>query len=315
MNPDLHRPKRRLYREAMQAASLGLAVNGVLAAAKLVGGLIGDSFALLADAMNSLGDVVTSAVVLFALWFAQRPADDEHPYGHTRAEAIAASYVALLVLVSALWLGVEAFGRIATTHSAPPAWTLALAGANVAIKEVLYRYKLRVGRRLGSSALVANAWDHRSDAFCSLAVLVGLAAVRLGGPPWAWADEAAALVVVAAIAWSAIALLRSSAIELMDVQADDATLAEVRREALAVPDVRDVETLWLRKSGLEYLVDIHVQVDAEMTIADGHRIGHRVKDRLLARFPALRDVLVHLEPYPTCVEAEPRGLDRSFNSD
>lgn len=312
---ELSRPKRELYREAMRAAGLGLVVNGGLAAAKLVGGVIGRSFALLADAVNSLGDVVTSAAVLFALWFAQRPADREHPYGHTRAEAIAATYVGLLVLVSALWLGWEAIGRLGVAHAAPPTWTLALAGANVVIKEALYRYNVRVARRLGSSALTANAWDHRSDALCSLAVLAGLAAVRLGGPGWVWADEVAALVVVVVICASAAGLLRSSAIELMDVQAEEPLVAEVRDEARAVPGVRDVETLWLRKSGLEYLVDIHVEVDAGRTIAEGHAIGHRVKDRLLERFPALRDVLVHLEPHPHRADPAATGIDRSFNPD
>lgn len=303
----------------MRAAVLGLIVNGALGGAKLAGGLLGGSFALLADAVNSLGDVVTSSVVLFALWYAQRPADKEHPYGHTRAEAIAASYVALIVLVFALGLARESFGRLSLPHSAPPVWTLALAAANVVIKEALYRYKRRVGRRLASSALIANAWDHRSDALGSLAVLAGLAAVRLGGPPWAGADEVAALVVVAVIVWSSLALLRSSAIELMDVQADDETLAAVRAAAASVPQVLDVETLWLRKSGLEYLVDIHVQVDPQLTIAEGHRIGHHVKDHLLGRFPALRDVLVHLEPFPTLSEpnatSEPAGIDGAFNPD
>src|SRR5262245_21301758 len=134
---ELQPPKQRLYREAFHAAALGLVVNGLLGAAKLVGGLVGHSFAMLADAVNSLGDVVTSAAVMFALWFAQRPADKEHPYGHTRAEAIAGSNIALLVLVSALWLGWEAIHRIFLVHERPPVWTLVIAGANVLIKEAL----------------------------------------------------------------------------------------------------------------------------------------------------------------------------------
>jgi cation diffusion facilitator family transporter len=317
---ELQRPKEELYREALRAAGLGLVVNGGLGAAKLVGGLIGQSFALLADAVNSLGDVVTSAAVMFALWVAQRPADKEHPYGHTRAEAIAGSNVALLILISALALGWEALRRFRVAHGPPPLWTLAIAGANILIKEALYRYKIRVGRRLGSRALIANAWDHRSDALCALAVLVGLGLVRIGGPRWSAADEVAALVVVAAISVSALGLLRTSVHELMDVQADDELLDQVRREALSVPEVRGVETLWLRKTGLEYLADIHIEVDAGLTIAEGHRIGHRVKDRLLARLPALRDVLVHLEPYPHPHDGSPAkqaisGIDAGFNSD
>lgn len=282
----------------MRAAALGLFVNVSLGIIKLVGGMVGSSFALISDAVNSLGDALTSIVVLFALWFAQRPADEEHPYGHTRAEAIAASYVALLVVISALLVGWEAIERLWAAHVAPPVWTMWIAGANVLIKEGLYRYKQQVGKRIGSAAILANAWDHRSDALCSLAVLIGLAAVRWGGSSFLWADEAAALVVVAAILWSGGWLLARSTSELLDPQADEELVAQIRDAAAAVPGVRAVEKLWVRKTGIEFLADIHIEVDAKMTVEEGHRIGHDVKDQLLARFASLRDVLVHLEPCP-----------------
>lgn len=287
-----------LYREVARAAWLGLYVNLGLGAAKLVGGLVGHSFALVADAVNSLGDVVTTVVVLVALRVAQQPPDAEHPYGHSRAEGIAASNVAVLIIVSALGIGWEALWRWGTPHSIPPAWTLWIAGINVVIKEGLYRYKSAVGRRTGSAAIVANAWDHRSDALCALAVLIGLAVVRLGNGRWMWADEAASLVVVAAIVYSGVKLFRSSASDLMDVQASEELVAQVRVNAAVVPGVSGVDKLWVRKSGLEYFADIHIEVDPQMTVAEGHRIGHLVKDRLLADFPILRDVLVHLEPHP-----------------
>lgn len=290
--------KASLYREVGGAALLGLLVNLALGLVKLVGGLVASSFALISDAVNSLGDVLASGVLVFALRLAQRPPDAEHPYGHTRAEAIAASNIALLVIVSALWVGWEALGRIAVRHPIPPGWTLGIAAANILIKEALYRYNMRIGRRTGSAALIANAWDHRSDALCSLAVLVGLGVVYGGGPRYIWADEAAALVVVAAILWSASRVFRDSASELMDVQAAEDLVRRIGAEARAVSQVRGVETLWVRKSGLEYFADIHIEVDPLLTVAEGHRIGHLVKDRLLAEFPSLRDVLVHLEPHP-----------------
>ncbi len=288
--------RHALYADAIRAASVGLAINLLLGIAKLTGGLVGDSFALLSDAVNSLGDVFTSLVIVVALYFAQRPEDEDHPYGHTRAEGIAATQVALLVFLSALGIGWEALHRIGEQHGSPPAWTLALAAANVAIKESLYHYKVRVSRRTGSSAILANAWDHRSDALCSLAVLIGLALVRWGGPAWVGADEVAALVVVLAILWSAGTLFIKGVRELMDLQADDDMVAAVRAKTLAVPDVRGVEKLRVRKSGLEYFADIHLEVDPQISVEAGHRIGHRVKDQLLADFPLLRDVLIHLEP-------------------
>jgi cation diffusion facilitator family transporter len=147
-------------------------------------------------------------------------------------------------------------------------------------------------------AVIANAWDHRSDALCSFAVLIGLGIVRWAGPDYIWADEVSALIVVGLILWSGSKLFRWSASELMDLQAGDQLVRKIRTAAEGVSGVRNVETLWVRKSGLEYFADIHIEVDAQLTVDKGHRIGHRVKDRLLERFPMLRDVLVHLEPYP-----------------
>ncbi len=286
------------YAEVTRAAVFGLVVNLSLGIVKLIGGIVGNSFALIADAVNSIGDVVTTVVVLFALRVAQRPADAEHPYGHTRAEGIAASNVALLVIISALLVGWEAIQRIFVQHDIPPIWTLWIAGANILIKESLFQYNVRVGKRTGSSAIIANAWDHRSDALCALAVLIGLGTIRLGGSQFIWADEVASLIVVAVIVWSGVQLFRSSASELMDVQADSEFVDRIREVAMSVAGIEEVETLWVRKSGLEYFADIHIEVDQHLTVAEGHRIGHQVKDRLLAEFPNLRDVLVHLEPFP-----------------
>ena len=289
---------RPLYRDATRAALLGLVINLLLGVVKLVGGIVGRSFALISDAVNSLGDVFASVVVIYGLNVAQRPPDDEHPYGHTKAEAIAGSNVALLIILSAAFVGYEALLQMSRPHSIPPIWTLFIAGANVIIKEALYRYKLQVGHRLGSSSVIANAWDHRSDAMCSLAVLVGLALVRWGGPLGESADEWAALVVAGAIICSGILLFRHSASELMDLQADPDFVGQIRAQAQAVPGVEAVEKLWVRKSGLEYFVDIHIEVDRTLTVDKGHRISHDVKDSLLEQFASVRDVLVHLEPFP-----------------
>jgi len=285
------------YRAAIRAALVGLAINLALGITKLAAGIIAHSFALLADAVNSLGDVFISSVVIFALWYAQKPPNPRHPYGHMRVEAIAASNVALVVIISALAIGWEAVRNITAQHAAPPLWTFWIAAGNAVIKEGLYQYKSRIGKQTGSLAIMAVAWDHRSDALCSLAVLAGLGIVRWGGPKWIWADEVAALIVVIAILGTAGKLFREGAIELMDVQADDEFVAKIRKEALATPEVRAVEKLWVRKSGLEYFADIHVEVDPQMSVAHGHQIGHDVKDRLLSAFPELRDVLVHLEPF------------------
>ena len=286
------------YRVAIRATLIGLGVNCTLGIVKLVGGVLGQSFALISDSVNSLGDSVASIVTILALRYAQLPPDKEHPYGHTRAEAIAGLFIAVLILASAFYVGWEAIARMGDDHPLPPFWTLWIAAANVAIKESLYRYNRAIGKRTGSTAILANAWDHRSDALCSLAVLIGLCVIIVGGVRWIWADEVAALFVAAAILWSGGRLLIGSISELLDPQADTEFVQQVRDFASKVPGVRAVEKLWIRKTGIEYLIDIHIQVDAEMTVAVGHRIGHLVRDQLIAEFAAVRDVLVHLEPYP-----------------
>jgi cation diffusion facilitator family transporter len=294
-----------MYRSAVRTAGAGLAINLVLGVVKLVGGIVGSSFALISDAVNSIGDSLGSGIVLFALRVAQKPPDSDHPYGHTRAESVAGLSVAWLIAFSAMTVGWEAMTHMFDRHSAPAAWTLWIAAANVVIKEVLYRVNKSIGERIGSQSLVANAWDHRSDALCSLAVVLGIAAVRWGGPQLVWADEAAALVVVTAILWSAFHLLRSSAAELMDQQADKETVDAIRQAALQVPGVSAVEKLRVRRSGMECFADIHVEVDPNMTVERGHRIGHDVKERLVTEITALRDVLVHLEPESNRPESPP----------
>lgn len=287
-----------VYRQAVFAGWVGLGVNLGLGLVKLIASQVTESMALLSDAVNSLGDALTSIVVLAALRFAQLPPDREHPYGHARAESIAATNVALLVVLSALWVGGQAIEGWSTKHAAPPLWAVGLALANVIIKESLFRYKLYVGRKTGSTLILAGAWDHRGDALCSMAVAIGLTAVRWGGPNFSWADDAAALVVVVGIAWNGTKLFIDAARDLMDMQADGELLEHLRGQAEQVPGVRGIETLLVRKSGLEYLADIHVEVDSDSTVAAGHAIGHAVKDALLAAEPRLRDVLVHIEPYP-----------------
>ncbi len=294
---DLNASRETLYRDATRGVILGLIINIMLGVVKLVGGIVGRSFALIADAVNSLGDVFVSVVILAAFRVAQRPADKAHPYGHTRAEAIAGSNVALIIIFSALVVGWEAINRFSKVHETLPVWTLWIAAGNVIIKESLYWYKVRLGRRTGSRAVLANAWDHRSDALCSFAVLVGLACVIWGGPGLDWADEAAALIVVAFILWGAIRLFLHGASELMDMQPESAFVQQVKEVILSVPEVRLVETIRIRKSGLEYFADIHIEVDPEMTVQEGHRVGHQVKDRVMHKFGCIRDVLVHLEPH------------------
>jgi cation diffusion facilitator family transporter len=287
-----------LYRRAINAAWTGLVIDVVLAAVKLAAGIVGHSIALIADAVNSIGDGLTSAMIIYGLRVAQRPADEEHPYGHSRAEAVAALTVSVLIAASAVALGLEAVRHIGTRHPVPPAWTLWIAAGNAVVKESIYRYKRRVAGQVGSEALAAGAWDHRSDALCSVAVLVGLAVVRYGGQTLIWADEVAALVVVGFILVASVKLFRRNASVLMDEQSASHVIDSIRRIAEETPHVVRVEQIRARRSGIEVLVDIHVEVDGSMTVSEGHRIGHDVKQRLVDGVTPVADVLVHVEPAP-----------------
>jgi cation diffusion facilitator family transporter len=287
-----------LYRQSRRAALLGVAVTMTLGLAKLAGGLWGNSLALLSDSVHSLGDAVAAASVWGALLWAQQPADREHPYGHTRVEAVVGSNVALLLILSGLWVAWEALHGFGERAPPPEAFTLIIALASVLMSEWLYRYSSRVARQTGSSAVLAASWDQRLDAFGSLAVLISLALAYWGGPAWHAADHVAALLVSLVILWTGGKLFWGSVQELMDRQAEPELLETVRREALAVPGVRGVEKLLIRKTGLEYLVDIHVEVDPDISVRDGHQIGHAVKDRLVDGIVTVKDVLVHIEPAP-----------------
>jgi cation diffusion facilitator family transporter len=285
-----------LYRRARRTALWSIVANLGLGLLKLAGGLLGSSFALVSDSIHSLGDALTASAVWGALLWAQRPADREHPYGHMRVEAVAGSNVALLLMLSGVGVGWEAVRTLAEPSPSPASYTLVIAAVSFILKEALYRYNRRVAAETGSAAVRATAWDNRMDGLGSLAVLAGVALAKLGGPAWHAADHVAALVVATVILWAGCRLFWGSLHELMDRQADAELLMNVRQEALAVPGVKGVEKLLARKAGLEYLVDIHVEVDPDLSVRAGHTIAHDVKNRLLQRNVAVRDVLVHIEP-------------------
>jgi cation diffusion facilitator family transporter len=285
-----------LYRQSRRAASVGLAVSITLALAKLGGGLWGHSIALLSDSIHSFGDAGVAGAVLFALRWSETPPDQEHPYGHTRSEAVVGSNVAVLLMVSALAIVWKSLTTLKEPSPQPEFFALWIAGASVVLNEGLYRYNHRVARKTGSSALQATAWDQRLDAFTSLAVLVALALMQFGGPRFHAADHIAAILVALVILWVAANLFWKNLQELMDRQAEPEIVDAVRHEALAVPRVQDVEKLLVRKTGLEYLVDIHIEVNPELSVREGHEIAHNVKDRIVAHVEPVKDVLVHIEP-------------------
>ncbi|TWU42110.1 cation diffusion facilitator family transporter [Novipirellula artificiosorum] len=288
--------RQRVYVDATRAAGWGMGVNFGLVFVKATGGILTGSAALIADAVNSIGDVASGLAVRGALRVAQLEEDDDHPYGHTKAESIAGLCVALLVAFSAAVLGIETVKRFSGDLQTPSVIAGIIAATCAIAKEAIYWYTHRVARQLDSSALRATALDHRSDALGSAAVALSLLAAPYLGSVGPYVDPIAALCVCALLIVTGIRIFMSTAREMMDQQADEETLCRARGIAEHVMGVAKVEKLRIRKSGLEFFIEIHVQVDGEMTVGQGHRIGHHVKDHLLMEMPRVRDVHVHIEP-------------------
>jgi cation diffusion facilitator family transporter len=283
------------YRESRRAVLWGIGVSLSLGVVKLFGGLLGNSLALLSDAVHSLVDAAVSGALLVALVVAQWPADREHPYGHGRVEAVAGAGVAIILLVLAAAIAYESLSTIAVRHDPPAGFTMLVAGGSALIQELLYRYVRRVAGRTGSKALLATAWDYRLDALGGIGVMMGVAMSKWAG--WSGADHLAAVLIAATVFWIGGGLLWENIQSLIDRQADPEILVWVREEALAVPGVLAVEKLRVRRMGIEYVVDIHIEVDETSTVRRGHDIAHAVKARLMSRIPTVSDVLVHVEPF------------------
>jgi cation diffusion facilitator family transporter len=268
----------------------------VLATTKLVAGIFGHSHALVADAVESLADVFSSLIVWRGLTVAAEPADEDHPYGHGKAEPIAAAFVATMLLGAALWIVLTAAREIVEPHLSPAPFTLAVLLVAVLIKEGLFQFVMREGRAVDSSAVRADAWHHRSDAITSIAAAIGISIALVGGETYAAADDWAAIAAACVIAWNGWRLLRPALSELMDKAPGREVLDQIRQIAEKTPGVNRVEKCLARKVGHRYLVDMHVEVDPQMTVLRSHEIAHDVKDKIRERMPKVGDVLVHIEP-------------------
>jgi cation diffusion facilitator family transporter len=281
----------------IRSAQLGILVNAVLATTKLVAGLVGNSYALVADAIESTVDIFTSLVVWGGLRVASREPDESHPFGYGKAESLAAATVALTILGAAVAIAFVAIGEIHTPHHAPAPWTLVVLVAVIAVKALLSRRVQGVGRAIGSSAVKADAAHHLSDAITSAAAFVGISVALWGGPGWEGADDWAALFAAGVIAFNGLSLLRQPVNDLMDAMPDPAVVERVRRAAEDVAGVLHTEKLAIRRTGLSYRATIHVQADPSLTLHDAHVLSGMVKSAIRSTIPEVQSVLVHMEPY------------------
>jgi cation diffusion facilitator family transporter len=277
-------------------AGSAIAINLVLALIKISTGVIGNSYALVADGIESTTDIFSSLIVFGGLRISTRPPDENHPYGHGKAESLAAMVVAIFLIAAAFLIAVQSIKEIRTPQSSPAWYTLIVLGIIIVVKELLYRRMRQVGDSLDSSSLRSDAWHHRSDAITSMAVFMGISIALIGGEGYESADDWAALLACTIIFVNGVRLLRPALNEVMDAAPSDAIEARVVETASRVDGVVAIEKCRIRKSGLGYLMDIHVEVNSELTIREGHNIGHAVKDRLLDSELPISDVIVHIEP-------------------
>ena len=285
-----------MSRVGARVALLGLVINVVLASVKIVAGVVGHAYVLIADGMESALDVAGSIVIWGGLTVAARPPDRTHPYGHGKAEPIAALVVAICVLAAAIGLAIESVREILTPHHGPAPFTLAILVVVIVIKEFLFRYVNRIGQDLESTAVRTDAWHHRSDALTSGAAFIGISVALIGGERWQSADDWAALFACAVIATNGVLLALPAFQEIMDTAPAGKIVKSILAVASSVPGVVEVEKCHARKMGLDYYVDLHVGVDGNVSVHQGHEIAHRVKSAIQQSDSRVADVLVHIEP-------------------
>jgi cation diffusion facilitator family transporter len=290
----------------IRAAQIGMVVNALLAIIKLVAGILGNTYALVADAVESTADIFGSLVVWGGLRVASRDPDEEYPFGYGKAESVAAVIVSMMLLAAALGIAIEAVHEIRTPHKTPAPWTLISLVAVLIAKFAMYRRTNAIGEEAGSTAGKADAWHHASDAITSAAAFIGISIALWGGPGWEQADDWAALFASAVIFYNGLLLMRPALHDLLDKMPGSEIIGPVRQAAESVPGVLDVEKLSARKAGLVYYVDIHVQADADMSLQDSHELSGAVKSAIRRNVPRVAGVLIHMEPYDEDAAAKRR---------
>ena len=284
-------------KQGLKTTLIGILASFFLAAIKIFTGIAGNSYALIADGIESLTDIFTSSIVLTGLYFASKPADANHPYGHGKAEPFAGVLVSFGIFIAAMIIVVQSIYEIITPHHAPAPFTLIVLVLVVALKEILFRFVMKVGKSVNSIAVKNDAWHHRSDAITSAAAFIGISISLIGGRGYESADDFAALFASVIIIINAYRIFKPALYELLDTAPPDNIIRKVRNVADRVENVRGIEKCFVRKMGFEYFVDIHVLVNGNLPVHKGHEIAHRVKDELMSEYSNISDVLVHIEPF------------------
>ncbi|MFN4082945.1 MAG: cation diffusion facilitator family transporter [Bacteroidia bacterium] len=281
---------------AIKTTYFSIAGNSVLAITKMCAGIFGNSYALIADAIESTTDIFSSLLVLLGLKYSNRPADKNHPYGHGRIEPLVTFIVVAFLISSALFIAHESVKNIQTPHKLPEKWTLLVLGSIIVWKEISYRLVLLKSKKIKSTVLKAEAWHHRSDAITSVAAFVGISVAVFLGEGYEAADDWAALLASGFILYNSYLILRPALSEIMDEHLYDDLVEEIRQIAKTVDGVIDTEKCFVRKIGLKFYIDLHISVQHNLTVKQGHDIAHALKDALKENILNIAEVLIHVEP-------------------
>lgn len=282
--------------KGIRATLAAVLVSVGLGAIKVIAGIVGHSYALVADGVESMLDVFSGLVVAGSLKIAAKPADENYPFGYGKVEPAAALIVAFSLLAAAVGIAIQSIREIRTPHHAPAPFTLVVLVLVVVTKELLFRYLFRMGQSIDSGAMRTDAWHHRSDSLTSLAAFIGITIALVGGKGFEQADDWAALFAAAVIAFNGVTLFRSSWREMMDASLPEDVVDDIRDIARHVDGVVGIDMCRVRKSGLGLWVDVHVEVPGNISVRAGHTISHSVKDALLASKYNVMDAVVHIEP-------------------
>jgi cation diffusion facilitator family transporter len=282
---------------AVKATYFSMLGNTALAIIKGFAGYFGHSYALIADAIESTSDIFSSILVLFGLKYANKPADENHPYGHGKAEPLITFLVVGFLIISALLIAYHSIQHIRTPHELPHPYTLIILGAIIVWKEVSYRWMLKKSQQTHSSSLKADAWHHRSDAITSFAAFIGISIALILGKGYESADDWAALLASVFILYNSYLIFRPALGEIMDEHVYDELAEDIRKVSRCVHGIIDTEKCHIRKSGMKYLLDLHAVVDAEISVREGHDLSHQLKDELHRQIPELVHITIHIEPF------------------
>lgn len=282
--------------EAIKTTYFSIFSNAILAVLKALAGIFGNSYALIADAIESTSDIFASMLVLFGLKYAKRPADENHPYGHGKIEPLITFIIVAFLVTSATIIAYQSIINIQSPQEMPKPWTLIVLGIIIVWKEISYRIVMKKSIQTNSSSLKADAWHHRSDAITSVTAFLGISFALFMGKGYESADDWAALLASFFILYNSYLIFRPALGEIMEEDLFSDVIEEIRNIANEVPGILGTEKCFVRKSGMKYYIDLHAIVDGNISVFEGHQLSHNLKDKLKSKLPNIGNVLIHIEP-------------------